>query len=59
MVKLTKKFDNCSGFSGATLKFRIIPVFVTDGRLDLAKGLSLGFAFVVRDSSDRRDGSGC
>ena len=41
------------------MEFRIIPIFASEGRSDLAKGLSLGLVFVVRDSSDRQGGAGC
>jgi hypothetical protein len=57
--QINEKVRQLSGRSGATLEFRIIPIFVTEGRSDLTMGLSLGLAFVVRASSDRQDGSGC
>jgi hypothetical protein len=41
------------------LEFRIISIFATEGRLELAKGLSLQLAYVVRASSNRQDGLGC
>jgi hypothetical protein len=58
--QINEKIRQLSGIlEGVTVEVRIVPIFAAEGWSDLATRLCLGHAFVVGDSCDRRDGSGC